>query len=185
MDLREKNRKTEELIKRIEGRIEALKTEYNLFFCGEINIPPEKERVKIEKIIRDMQSKDIRSGKLNFLIQNISSRFYLYNNLWLKKLNQLESGLVKRPKKFPTAESIKSQTKETIKNSNVSLNSEDSFEEFYSNYDKLMKENNNGKGKDKEELINSIKLKMISENIIDANIDMTIKKGKMQIRIKK
>jgi len=185
MDSREKDRKTEAIIKKIEGRIEALKTEYNLFFCGETNIPPEKERVNIEKIIRNMQSQDVRSGKLNFLIQNISSRFYLYNNLWLKKLTQLESGLAKRPKKFSSGENIKSQIKETIKNSSVSLNSEASFEKLYTHYDKLVKNIDNEMGKNKEDLINSIKLRMISENIIDANIDMAIKKGKIQIKIKK
>lgn len=183
--IRERQRKIEDLIRRTEGRIEALKTEYNLFFAGEVKIPPEKERVSIEKVIRDIQSQDLRSGKLDFLLQNLSSRFYLYNNMWLKKLNQLESGSLKRPTKTPNYEKRASSDKDATKTSTVSLNDEGSFESFYGEYDKMVKNSQKGKCKSKDDLINSIKLKMISENIIDANINLSVTKGKVQIKIKK
>ncbi|MCK5221872.1 MAG: hypothetical protein KAR14_09860 [Candidatus Aminicenantes bacterium] len=181
--IRERQRKFEALIHKTEGRIEALKTEYNLFFAGEVKVPPEKERINIEKVIRDIQSKDLRSGKLDFLLQNLSSRFYLYNNMWLKKLNQLELGTLKRPSKTPKYEK-KAPAKDVSKNSTVSLNNEDSFESFYNEYDNMVK-GSKGKGKSKDNLINQIKLKMISENIIDAKITLTIDRGKVKIKIKK
>lgn len=183
--IREKQRKIEELIRRTEARIEALKTEYNLFFAGELKIPPEKERVNIDKVVREIQAKDLRSGKLEFLLQNLSSRFYLYNNMWLKKLNQLESGTLKRPTKTPKFEKGSPSDTSITKESTVSLNNEGSFESFYNEYDKMVKTSKKGKGKSKDDLINSIKLKMISENIIDVNINLSITKGKVQIKIKK
>lgn len=182
--IRERQRKFEAVIHKTEGRIEALKTEYNLFFSGEVKIPPEKERVNIEKVIRDIQSKDLRSGKLDFLLQNLSSRFYLYNNMWLKKLNQLELGTINRPSKKPKFEN-KKPPKDASKNSTVSLNNEGSFDSFYSDYDKLIKKSDKSKGKSKEDLINSIKVKMISENIIDAKINLSVINGKVKIKIKK
>jgi len=182
--IRERQRKFEALIHKTEGRIEALKTEYNLFFSGEVKIPPEKERVNIEKVIRDIQSKDLRSGKLDFLLQNLSSRFYLYNNMWLKKLNQLELGTLKRPSKTPKYDK-KIPSKDVSKNSTVSLNNEGSFESLYSDYDKMIKKSDKSKGKSKDDLINSIKLKMISANIIDANINLSFIDGKVRIKIKK
>jgi len=184
--IKERQRKFEDLIRKTEGRIESLKTEYNLFFAGELKVPPEKERVNIEKVLRDIQSKDLRSGKLDFLLQNLSARFYLYNNMWLKKLNQIESGIINRPSKIPKTEEVKSKPEIPMsKDSAVSLNEESSFDSFFENYDKMIKISKKGKGKSKEDLINTIKLKMISENIIDANINLTVNKGKVQIKIKK
>ncbi len=183
--IKEQQRKFEDLIRKTEGRIESLKTEYNLFFAGERNIPPEKERVNIEKVIRDIQSKDPRSSKLAFLLQNLASRFYLYNNMWLKKLSQIESGIINRPSKIPKTEKNSQPETPISKDSTVSLNKESSFDSFYDDYDKMVKSSKKGKGKSKDDLINTIKLKMISENIIDANINLTINEGKVQIKIKK
>lgn len=183
--IKERQKKFEDQIRKTEGRIEALKTDYNLFFLGELSIPPEIERKNIEKVIREIQSKDLRSGKLDFLLQNLSSRFYLYNNMWLKKLNQLESGIINRPSKVPKYEMSEKPDTPMSKDSAVSLNKESSFDSFYDEYDRMVRQSKKGKGKSKDDLINTIKLKMISENIIDANIKLTVNKGKVQIKIKK
>ncbi len=179
-----KRKKVENQIKRIEGRIESLKVQYNLFFAGELNVPPESEREKVEKIIRDIQSKDLRSGKLSFLLQNLASRFYLYNNMWLKKLNQIETGVIKKTTSHLKEKKIIGPEKVST-DSGVSLNNEHSFDEFYSKYEKLVKKGSKSNPKPKDNLVNSIKLKMISENIIDANIKMEIVNGKVKIKIKK
>ena len=181
----DKREKIENKIKRIEVRIEALKIQYNLFFSGELNVPPEGEREKIEKIIRNIQSNDYRSGKINFLLQNLSSRFYLYNNMWLKRLNQIETGAIKKVMKHASLKTKPVQVKNMTTDSGVSLNNENSFDNFYNEYQKLVKNNSQSKAKPKDNLINSIKLKMISENIIDANIRMQIVDGKVKIKIKK
>ncbi len=183
--IRDKKRKIETLITKTEARIESLKTQYNLFFAGELKIPPENERESIEKVIRDIQSRDLRSGKLDFLLQNLSSRFYLYNNMWLKKLNQLETGIISRKIKSVSYENNIETKKNLVKSTSISLNREESFETFYNEYDKMVKKSDKGKAKSRDDLVNSIKLKMISENIIDANIRMSIVKGKVQIKIKK
>ncbi len=105
--------------------------------------------------------------------------------MWLKKLNQLESGIINRPSKTPKCEMKEKPDVSSSKDSTVSLNKESSFDSFYDEYDKMVRQSNKGKSKSKDDLINTIKLKMISQNIIDAKINLTVNQGKVQIKIKK
>ena len=182
--LDKKTNELEVLVKNVDSRIESLKVQYNLFFSGELNIPPEKERENLEKAIRNILSKDLKSSKISFLMQNISSKFTLYNNMWLKKLNQIEVGIIKRKKITPLYENNiqKPITKE--RNLKVSLNDEESFEKFFNNYDSIIKQNKLKSKKSKDDMINSLKYKLISENLIDANIKLSFLKGKIKIKIK-
>ena len=122
----------EQLIHDIDNKIEILKTQFNLFFAGELNVPPEKLREDLEKQIRQLLYREDKSPRLNFLIQNVSSKFTLYNNMWLKRLHEVEVGIITIRKKSkagtdpdPQAGKKKDQTVD------VSLNNEGSFEKFY------------------------------------------------------
>ena len=84
----------EQSILKLDQRIENLKIDFNLFFSGEVSIPPEKERGSIENQIRKLSNEEQKSAKINLLIQNISSKFALYNNMWLKRLHEIEVGIV-------------------------------------------------------------------------------------------
>jgi predicted RND superfamily exporter protein len=175
---------TEILIQNISNTIERLKTEYNLFFAGEIRVPPEQDREQLEKRIRNLVSGGSKNPRLALLIQNVSSKFTLYNNMWLKRLNELEGGFVRnrrKPVSFDETIKEKLPKKTTV---DVSLNSEDSFEEFYENYKKMSKLQST-KIMDKEKMINSIKTKLITANLIDVKIDMQIEKGKVKLKLKK
>lgn len=187
---KEQEQKMELMVQEINRRIEDLKVLYNLFFTGEVRIPPEKERGDLEKRIRNLIYADQKSPRLNLLIQNISSRWSLYNNMWLKKLNEIETGMhviqrkktaymdMEEPKAPP-----KAKAKPKAKTVNVSLNSEDSFDKFFDNYVKLL----NDKEKsvpDKEQVINSLKSKLITSNVIDAKVNLLLEKGKVKIKIK-
>ena len=84
---------TERQIAELEIKIDALKAEYLLFFSGEIRLPPEKKREDLEKAVRKLIYGGAKTPRMDMIIQNLASRFSLYNNLWLKKLNELESGV--------------------------------------------------------------------------------------------
>ncbi len=92
-DLREKKSKAELKIQRLNSRIEQLKIQYTLFFSGEIRLPPEKERETVENSIRKILESEYKSPRMNLLVQNLASSFSLYNNMWLKKMNELETGV--------------------------------------------------------------------------------------------
>jgi hypothetical protein len=179
------------LIQDINQRLETLKVQFNLFFSGEIRVPPDKEREELESRIRNLMSTGHKAPRVNLLIQNLGSRFSLYNNMWLKRLNELETGIstlrrkktayVEEPKPPPSPSSSTPAVKPV--NVNVSLNSEESFENFFDNYSLLFAPKTRG-ALDKEKVINSIKTKLITENLVDASVNVAVEKGKLKIKIK-
>lgn len=176
------------LIKDMNQRVENLKVQYNLFFTGEIRVPPEKERIELETRIRNLMSRGHKSSRINLLIQNIASRFSLYNNMWLKRLNELETGIstIKRKKTAYTEESKPKRAKATAVKPvdvDISLNHEDSFDNLFNNYSNLLSPKARN-SLDKEKIINSVKTKLITENLVDAQVKLSLKGGKVKIKIK-
>ena len=53
---KEQEQKMELLVQEINRRIEDLIVQFNLFFTGEIRIPPERERGDLEKRIRNRRN---------------------------------------------------------------------------------------------------------------------------------
>lgn len=182
--MKHRNPNLEQLIRGLDKKIEEIKIQFNLFFSGEINIPPEKERGDTEKQIRNIIAAEQKSAEINILIQNIASKFALYNNMWLKKLHEIEVGLVAVKKKpIGTAQEYQDK-KAKQKDIAVSLNSENSFEQFFKDYCSLSKKKS-FKSSDKESIINSLKSKMITASLVDAKVNLLLKQGKVKIRIKK
>jgi hypothetical protein len=182
-----KQENLEFLIQDISRRIEDLKVQFNLYFSGELRIPPEKEREELEKRIRNMSSSSHRSSRINLLLQNISSRFSLYNNMWLKRLNEIESGVsILQKRKIAQMEDAapKKPSKPQSKIVDVSLNDEDSFDRFFDSYSQSLPKKGAGSALDKEKIINSIKTKLITANLVDAKVNLTVEDGKLKIKIK-
>jgi hypothetical protein len=174
------------LVKDMDQRVESLKVKYNLFFTGEIRIPPEKEREELEIRIRNLMSRGHKSPRVNLLIQNLGSRFSLYNNLWLKRMNELETGIsVIQRKKTVYMEEPKPPPPKNVNpiNVDISLNHEESFDKFFDDYSRMSSENSQ-KSLDREQIINSVKAKLITENMVDAQVRLSLKHGKVKIKIK-
>ncbi|MCX6581578.1 MAG: hypothetical protein NT166_15495 [Candidatus Aminicenantes bacterium] len=178
--------KIEKFIMNLDGKIEYLKTQFNLYFTGELRIPPESEREDLEKMVRDILFSPHKSSRAKLLIQNLASKFSLYNNMWKKRLNEIESGvspLTRKPRAYdekeePAPVEIPEETFD------ISLNREDSFDKFYDKYNQLMKKDA-GDETQKEKIINSLKTKLIGQNLIDARVSLAIDKGKIKLKIKK
>lgn len=175
---------TEKKIRDIEKRTEKLKIDFILFFSGELDIPPESEREAVEKVVRNLLYSGNQAARLNLLMQNAVSRFTLFNNMWLKKLNDLETGVItiKRKKTSSAEEPSKSWNTKIY---GISLNNEDSFENLYKKYISLFPKTSSQNQLNKESLIRSIKTKMISSNLVDAKAAISVVQGKLKIRIKK
>jgi hypothetical protein len=173
------------LIQDINQRVENLKVQFTLFFTGEIRVPPEKERVELETRIRNLMSRGYKSPRINLLIQNLGSRFSLYNNMWLKRLNELETGIsvIQRKKTAYMEEPKEPPLKVKPIDVDISLNHEESFENFFDNYTRMLSLKAQ-KSLNKEKIINSIKTKLITENMVDAQVNLSVKAGKVRIKIK-
>lgn len=185
----EQQMQLEHMVLNLNGRIESLKTQYNLYFAGELRIPPESERESLEKIVRDLQFKGNKTPRATLLIQNLSSSFSVYNNMWKKRLTQVENGTFMIQKKKTTFyedlgdKKEKKKTKKKEEFLDVSLNSEDSFDKFFDKYAKVMKKGSNNE-EQREKIINSLKTKLISQNLIDAKVSLGVSGGKLKLRIK-
>ncbi len=179
--LKKKDSEVEQKLHRIEAEIERLKIDFNLFFTGELRVPPEQEREKVEKEIRQLLYAEVKSPRLNLMIQNLSSRFSVYNNMWLKKLHDVEAGvLIIRRKASAFMASGNARVEHSM---DVSLNREDSFEKLYTKYSELMTDKQ--KIASRDELVNRLKTTLISNNLVDASIKLSVDQGKVKIKIKK
>lgn len=180
----------QQLILMVGNRIEALKTQYNLFFSGEVRIPPEGEREDIEKMVRDLLMSQYKTARSSLLIQNLSSKFSVYNNMWKKRLNDIETGvttLQRQKAAYMEKELEETKTKKKKKKEeflDISLNREDSFDSFFDSYAKVMNKKSPTDAQ-REKVINSLKAKLISQNLIDAKVSVSVQKGKLKLKIKK
>jgi hypothetical protein len=175
---------TEKQIAELERKIDDLKSEYILFFNGEIKLPPEKKREDLEQAIRKLIYGGAKTARMDMIIQNVASRFSLYNNLWLKKLNELEGGTSPLQKKKASKPPPPPKHEKGAREIYLNLNDEDSFERLYDAYCDLLP--SSGKtDKEKERIIDSMKAKMVTHNLIEAKVTFSLQKGKLSIKIKK
>ena len=93
----------------------------------------------------------------------------------------IEQLYAERMKRYTTAMRNAKPDRNEIR---VSLNREDSFEKVFSAYKRLMV-NPSMTSDAKEKWINSLKSKMISANLVDAQISITREEGRLKIRVKK
>jgi len=185
--MNQQDKDTERLIGELHSKIENLKIQYNLYFSRELRVPPEKERVEMEALIRKLLINEQKSTRLKLIIQNLSSKFWVYNNLWKKKMNEIETGAVILPMKSSAnpltmgKKVIEGAANPAIKELNVNLNNEDSFELFAEEFNNMFPQ----KSALQQKIVDNLKLKMISENIIDAKISLSLKNGKVNIKLKR
>jgi len=174
---------TEKQIAELERKIDDLKAEYILFFNGESKLPPEKKREDLEKAVRKLIYGGAKTARMDMIIQNLAMRFSLYNNLWLKKLSELEAGTstIQKKKAAPPPPPKKEKGTREV---HLSLNDEASFERLVDAYRELLPGSSRTE-KEKSKIIDSMKAKMLTHNLIEARVSFTLDKGKLSIKIKK
>lgn len=172
---------TEQQIAQLERKIDDLKAEYILYFNGDTRQPPEKKREDLEKAVRKLVYGGSKSAKMEMIIQNVAQRFSLYNNLWLKQLNERESGMAPGKKK-KSAPSSPLRPDKGPREVFLTLNDEETFERFAAAYQELLP---GGGDAEREKIIASIKSKMVTHNMIEARVSFSKQHGKLSIRIKK
>jgi uncharacterized protein YaiL (DUF2058 family) len=179
---------SETQIAALERKIDDLKSKYILFFSGELKLPPEKEREETEKAIRSLIYGGAKTAKMSMIIQNLAARFSLYNNLWLKQLNEMESGVSKLQKKKAAPPQAKPQpqpkAERIYREVQLSLNDENSFEKLFAAYEQLLPRNSKTAA-DKESIINTMKTKMLTNNLVEAKVGVALQNGKLSITLKK
>jgi hypothetical protein len=174
---------SEKQVASLERKIDDLKAKYILFFAGELKQPPEQERTDTEKAIRNLIYDGAKTARMNMIIQNLAARFSLYNNLWLKQLNEMESGVSRLQKKKNAAPPPQPKKENDYQEVLLSLNDENSFENLFAACRQLLPKNSKAV-KDKDAIINSMKIKMLTQNLVEAKVNVAFQNGKLNIKIK-
>jgi len=175
---------SEKQVAALERKIDDLKSKYILFFAGESKVPPEQERTDCEKAIRNLIYGGAKTARMSMIIQNLAARFSLYNNLWLKQLNESESGISRLQKKKNAAPPPQPKKEKDYREVLLNLNDENSFENLFAAYRQLLPKNVKA-AKDKDNIINSMKIKMLTHNLVEAKVSISFQNNKMSITIKK
>lgn len=81
---------------RIEGEIEGLKRQYDLFLQGNRRAEPLEERRNVEWMVRRMGQRRIINTSDQFRFHGLQSRFYSLSNLWARMIRDMEEGRLSR-----------------------------------------------------------------------------------------
>ncbi len=171
---------SEKTIQDLDARIETLKIKYTLFFNGEEKMPPEKQRTDLEKAIRLLLYQETKSARVGMLLQNLSSKFSLFNNLWLKRLNEMESGVRPRGAKS-AATPPKKPAPPAQREAFVTLGDDGSFTALANLYRELQPK---ATPAECERVAQAMKAKMASHRLAQARVILSVLDGKLNVKIK-
>lgn len=180
---KEQLKSLESSVLELSRKLEDLIMQFNLYFNGELRVPPEKERESLAASIRNLQNLHQKSATGAFLMQNLNARFALYNNMWLKKMHDIEVGLPLRPGPKPTSQTA-APVKKTEKATTLDLNEPDTFKEVYSQYQALMTRNQQKVISDKA-LTEALARRMKEASVEKATVSLSFENGKLKIRLRK
>jgi len=84
-------RQDEELDK-LEEDIRKLKVKYEMFFMGNMKMPPQHERHLVEVSIFELGKQKMRENARRFRYNQLLSRFNQYREMWGRKMREREEG---------------------------------------------------------------------------------------------
>ncbi len=102
-----KREQVEAELRAIEEAIKELEILYRRYFSGDLDIPPEKERLQLFHRIRRLQVKGLPRRVDMFRLSMLESRFNTYCEMFLRKLRLIEMGKETVPGKGLTGDKDK------------------------------------------------------------------------------
>lgn len=80
----------------LEVSIEALRLAYEKYFGGIERVPPSKLRAKLDKAMRNVETRGVTNTVIRFRLNGLKARFVTYKHYWTRMENQLERGMSRR-----------------------------------------------------------------------------------------
>jgi hypothetical protein len=77
--------------------LKRLQVDFERFFNGALPLPPEELRSEIQKRIRDLRNSRLQGAAENFRLGTLEAQFNTYNELFNRRLRDLEAGQITRP----------------------------------------------------------------------------------------
>lgn len=170
------------MLQALNRHLDRLRTQFNLYFAGELRVPPESDRENLERQIRQLQNSSQRSARLSLLQENLVSQFALYNNMWQKKMADREQG-VNRQEKTPAkpATADRSASTAQLKDIAVDLNQPNSFAPLGRACRDLL---GTGSATQHEKMIQLLQQKLAKAGIPQARIMVRMEEGKLRFKVK-
>lgn len=84
-------------IHQLKGQIRTLRIEYERFFSGAVDIPPEDLRNRIRRELRRLRSEPNISTAEDFQLRNVEAQFSSYSDLFQRRLRHTETHGTSRP----------------------------------------------------------------------------------------
>jgi hypothetical protein len=72
--------------------LQKLRVEYERFFNGATAVPPEAQRDELEARMRQLRNAPARGAAEQFRLSSLEARFNSYQELWRRRLSNLEEG---------------------------------------------------------------------------------------------
>ena len=183
-------------IAELERRLESLKTVFNQFFSGEVRVPPDQKRQELERRIRRLSGISARSARQKTVLENLVQKFYLYNNLWLKRMNEMENGMDSWRQSSRKAETVskagappsgadlqeKPGKPEAEEGVDLRINDDSTFDQLY-----LLYLRKSGKVAaplmDKEKLTGTVREKLRSQKLSEARLTLSVENKRLKIKV--
>jgi hypothetical protein len=80
----------------LETGIETLRLAYEKYFSGIERVPPAKQRSKLEKLMRNVETRGITNTVIRFRLNGLRARFITYKHYWTRMENQMARGTSRR-----------------------------------------------------------------------------------------
>jgi hypothetical protein len=92
-------------IERLESAVQEMRVEYEKFFNGSRDVPPEELRDEIQGAIRVLRNANLRSVADNFRLTQVEARFNSFSEMFRRRLRDAEEGrgakaVVSRPRRI-------------------------------------------------------------------------------------
>lgn len=94
----------EQRLDRLEQGISTLRVEFEKFFNGAVDVPPEDLRDSLRSEIRELRLAKLKAAADNFRLAQLEARFNSFSELFSRRLRQVEEG--RRPSAPPPRQRV-------------------------------------------------------------------------------
>jgi hypothetical protein len=87
------------ILDKLETKIEAVRLAHDRYFAGLERREPVDERLKLQKLVRDVTATHVTNTQLKFRLQMLVGRFNAFFRLWERTVMEIDAGTY-RPDRF-------------------------------------------------------------------------------------
>lgn len=95
-----------EILDQLGREIQQLRVDFERFFAGDLPVPPEDLRTRVQNRIRMLRNVTTATAVESFRLGDLEARFNTYNELFNRRLREREEGRPRHPAARPAAPAV-------------------------------------------------------------------------------